>query len=121
MKFHIIGTALLCAAFTVSPALAYANADMMHMDENDISGKNTKKTPHEPRIKKAKPLVNVKLVDINSASKAELKTLPGIDDALSDKIISGRPYGSKAFLVTRNIIPAGIYQSIKDQVIAKQK
>lgn len=63
----------------------------------------------------------VKAVDINSASKAELKTLPGIDDARADKIIAGRPYLSKAFLVTRNIIPAGVYETIKRQIIAMQK
>jgi competence protein ComEA len=67
----------------------------------------------------AKPAV--KLVDINSASKAELKTLPGIDDARAAKIIAGRPYGSKAFLVERNIIPIGVYEQIKKQIIAKQK
>ena len=63
----------------------------------------------------------VKAVDINSAGKAELMTLPGIDAARADKIIAGRPYLSKAFLVTRNIIPAGVYDSIKRQIIARQK
>jgi competence protein ComEA len=63
----------------------------------------------------------VKVLDINSATKAELKTLPGIDEVRADKIIAGRPYGSKAFLVTRNIIPAGVYEQIKNQIIAKQK
>lgn len=72
----------------------------------------------QPVKTKAAPL---KAVDINSASKAELKTLPGIDDARADKIIAGRPYLSKGFLVTRNIIPAGVYETIKRQIIAKQK
>jgi len=63
----------------------------------------------------------VKAVDINSASKAELKALPGIDDALANKIIAGRPYLSKAFLVTRNIIPMQTYEKIRVQIIAKQK
>jgi competence protein ComEA len=63
----------------------------------------------------------IKLVDINSASKAELKKLTGIDDARADKIIAGRPYLSKAHLVTRNVIPHGIYEQIKKQIIAVQK
>jgi len=64
---------------------------------------------------------SVKLVDINTASKAQLKKLPGIDDAQAEKIIEGRPYLSKSHLVTRGILPFGVYQSIKDQVMAKPK
>jgi len=71
-----------------------------------------------PSAATAKPAV--KLVDINSASKAELKSLPGIDDARAARIIAGRPYGSKAFLVERKIIPIGVYEQIKKQIIAKQ-
>lgn len=63
----------------------------------------------------------VKLLDINSASKAELKTLPGIGDAEADKIIASRPHLSKADLVTQKIIPAGVYLQLKDRVIARQK
>ena len=62
-----------------------------------------------------------KLVDINSAGKAELKTLPLIGDAEADKIIAGRPYGSKAHLVTHNIIPRDAYEGLKTLVIARQK
>jgi DNA uptake protein ComE-like DNA-binding protein len=62
----------------------------------------------------------VKLVDINSASRAELKTLPGIGDAEADRIIKARPYLSKAELVTKNVMPEGVYVALKKQIIAKQ-
>jgi competence protein ComEA len=71
--------------------------------------------------KKAPPAKPVKLVDINSASRAQLKTLPGIGDAEADKIIAGRPYFSKADLASKNVIPTGVYLSLKNQVIAIQK
>ena len=65
---------------------------------------------------KAKPAVDQ--VDLNRASKDELKKLPGITDALADKIIAGRPYLTKSRLVTQKVIPEGTYMAIKDQVMA---
>jgi len=69
---------------------------------------------------KPKARIKVKLVDINSASSEELTKLPGISDAIAAKVIAGRPYGSKAWLVTNNIIDRAAYEQLKDQVIAKQ-
>jgi competence protein ComEA len=70
--------------------------------------------------KRATPPKPVALIDINSASRAQLKTLPGIGEAEADKIVAGRPYLSKADLATHNMIPTGIYLSLKNRIIAKQ-
>jgi len=59
-------------------------------------------------------------IDINSASLAQLKTLPWIGDAEAARIIKGRPYLSKAGLVTKKVLPAGIYQSIRHRITAIQ-
>ena len=63
----------------------------------------------------------VEPVDINSATKAELKKLPGIGDAEADRIIAGRPYLSKAHLQTHNILSPMQYQALRELVIARQK
>jgi competence protein ComEA len=61
------------------------------------------------------------LIDINSATKEQLSSLPGIGDKYSDKIIAGRPYANKSQLVSKKIIPEGVYSKISSMIIAKQK
>ena len=61
-----------------------------------------------------------RLIDINSATKDELDSLPGIGAARADAIIKGRPFKGKDELVRRNILPQNVYDVIKDRIIAKQ-
>jgi competence protein ComEA len=68
---------------------------------------------------KAQPSAGNKL-DINAATKDQLKALPGIGDAYSQKIIDGRPYRAKNELVQKKIIPQATYDKIKDSIIAHQ-
>lgn len=60
-------------------------------------------------------------IDINTATADQLKAVPGIGDAYSKRIIDGRPYTAKNQLVSRGILPQGVYDKIKDQIIANKK
>ena len=119
MKRSIIKTALIAAALLLSASLSVAVENKPGTPTATKAIGGAKAT--EKSAKAGKPAAKVNLVDINSASKAQLKKLPGINDAEADKIIAGRPYGSKAHLTTRGIVPRGVYENLKTLVIAKQK
>jgi competence protein ComEA len=69
---------------------------------------------------KAAPAAHADLMDINSATEDQLKSLPGIDVVYAAKIVAGRPYKNKTELLTRKIVPRATYLKIKAEIIAKQ-
>ena len=96
---------------------AEAPKDTKKMDAPKADAKKAdEKKAEAPKAdaKKAEPM------DINSATEKELATLKGIGDVRAKAIVKGRPYKGKDDLVAKKIIPQGVYDDIKDQIIAKQ-
>ena len=60
------------------------------------------------------------MIDINSATEAQLKATPGVGDTYAKKIMSSRPFANKSQLLSKKIIPKPLYDKVKDMIIAKQ-
>lgn len=97
---------VICCGLLAAPA-AFAQAKPGTKAEAKATEKKETKTAAE-------------LMDVNSASREQLATLPGIGEAYSQKIVDGRPYANKHQLVSKNIIPEATYKGIAAMIIAKQ-
>ena len=58
-------------------------------------------------------------VDLNTASREQLETLPGITPARAHKIVAGRPYATPNDLVTKNVLTQGEFDRISGRVQAQ--
>jgi DNA uptake protein ComE-like DNA-binding protein len=59
------------------------------------------------------------LVDVNSATEAQLLDLPGIGKPQARKIIDHRPYAEKHDLLVKGAVSGATYAKITDQITAK--
>ena len=73
-----------------------------------------------PKAKAKKAVPAAEKVDINTATKEDLMKLPGIGDAIADKIIAGRPYKAKSELVSKKMMTKSAYSKVSHMIIAKQ-
>jgi DNA uptake protein ComE-like DNA-binding protein len=58
-------------------------------------------------------------VNVNSASKVKLQTLPGVDEETADRIIAGRPYHTTDELGAKRVVSPDEFNAIKDKIAVK--
>ncbi len=61
-----------------------------------------------------------KPLDLNTATREQLVSLPGVSGAEAERVIAGRPYREPDELVTRRIMSKAEYDRIADRVTAKR-
>ena len=74
-------------------------------------------TPAPPQPARP-PHSAVDLLDINTATPQQLKSLPGFGDAYVRRVIAGRPYSAKNQLLTRGVLPQSAYDKIASSIVA---
>jgi hypothetical protein len=119
-RYITLALALTAFCCFINPAMAYDHLADQPGPSTSIASAPANKTQVTQSLSKVKPGPKVKLVDVNTATKASLQKLPGITEADADKIIANRPYGSKAWLVTNKIVDATTYAGIRTLIEAKQ-
>jgi len=117
VKTAVVTACSLILAATLSFAADAKKADLKDAAKSSVAAPaaDAKKTAAD-----AKTAAKKKIIDINSATEAELKSIPGIGDMYAGKIVAGRPYANKAQLKSRNILPSAVYEQTKELMIAKQ-
>ena len=108
------------SSLSIFSALAVSAALLAGSLAQAASDKPTPAAPTPAATQAKASSAPAQLIDINSASRAQLKTLPGIGDAEADRIIAARPYPSKAKLGADKVVSDAIYLSIKSRIVAVQ-
>jgi competence protein ComEA len=62
-----------------------------------------------------------RLLDINTASRAELKTLPGVGDAEAERIVAHRPYATKTHLVEKQVLGEEAYDKLRRLIVVEHR
>lgn len=56
-------------------------------------------------------------IDINTATRPQLISLPGVTPAVADRIIAHRPYAATTDLTRRHVVSSAEYGSISSRIV----
>jgi DNA uptake protein ComE-like DNA-binding protein len=79
----------------------------------------TPQGPHGPAAAASPAAAAPVLIDINTADLGTLQTLPGVTGEVAAKIVSRRPYPTKAHLLTRKVLSEDVFDAIRKDIVAR--
>src|SRR5512146_401168 len=113
-------TALLLCLFLTGCTGCFSNPNPEQVREKTAAATATIKTDAKAMAQGVREGWNRdKPLDLNSASKDQLQSLPGITAAQADRIIASRPYDKPADLLTRRILSRSAYDRIAPRITVK--
>jgi len=110
----------LLSALVLATSLSFAQNDQTGASTSSnqsTTTTTTKKTRKSSTASDTSSKTSGKL-DLNTATKDQLMSLPGVTDADAQKILDGRPYRAKNQLLSKGIISKDEYAKIKGQIVA---
>jgi competence protein ComEA len=117
MRKLSLGTLTAIALLAATPLMAQAP------QTNTKAPETTKMAPPATTTPAAKTTAATtgELLDINTATTAQLEALKGVGKVRAEAIVKARPFKAKDELVSKHVVPQNVYNDIKDHIIAKQK
>ena len=109
--------AALAFALIVAP-LAHAQGTTTSGTTPAAQSTPAAKAPAKSHMSKASAMPKV---DMNSATREQLMSLPGIGEAIADKIIAARPFKAKSELLSKGLVTKAQYAKLASHIIAKQE
>jgi DNA uptake protein ComE-like DNA-binding protein len=103
---HLVVLGALALGITGNSALAAQKSSDKPV-ETKAAGQKTVAT---------KPAPYTGPVELNSATKAQLMSIPEITEEYADKIIEERPYREKISLRRQKVLPADVFYAVIDKV-----
>jgi DNA uptake protein ComE-like DNA-binding protein len=122
MRLRLIG-AMGAAVVALATVAASDSSPVASSDEvlASLPAPHARTAAPSPVVARHRSTVVQHYVDLNSASRQELMTLPGIGAHEADRIVASRPYLTKTELVTKDVLPVGPFMSLRHLVVAMPK
>ncbi|HWR15074.1 MAG TPA: helix-hairpin-helix domain-containing protein [Terriglobales bacterium] len=122
MRFAVL-TVVLCSLWLMLGCTACSTRDRSPEEIRERAAQATETAAENSKaiaqgIKEG--LQRSRMVDINSATKDELKKLPGVTDEKANRIIASRPYANTDQLVTKRVLTQDEFDKVSGRVTVKK-